>query len=45
MKNKAREQYDALNEFLTLPPYEEWVWTEWVVRKPYVAKWIEGLPF
>ena len=45
MKLTAQQQYDTLNEFLCLPPFEVWLWTEHLVCKPYVAKWIEGLPF
>jgi len=44
MKLKAMQQYEILNEFLCLPPYEVWLWTEWLTGKPYVAMWIDGVP-
>ena len=31
MKCTAYEQWLIRNEFLDLPPYEVWLWTEWLV--------------
>lgn len=45
MKLTAQTQYDALNEFLCLPPFEAWLWSEYLVSAPYLEHWSGEVPF
>ena len=45
MKLTAYRQYLALSEFLILPPFDAWLWSEYLVSAPYIEHWAGEVPF